>query len=119
MNMPLLFFLLLSKPGDTGNCELLNFDEIQFFSEYLIERISGIGIDEEARPLFNRQTGVLIENELISHRKEVLTLREDVASNNAEVVRLRQEIAAQLDETLRLHNVIAERNGELATLQQR
>jgi hypothetical protein len=46
--------------------ELLTFDEKTFNSEFLVERISGIGIDRESRAPLNLQTQALLEAELIA-----------------------------------------------------
>jgi Glycosyl transferase family 2 len=69
--------------------ELLNFDHITFNTEFLIERISGIGVDREPHNDLNIETQILLEQKLISKARE---LRRRLAAKACE---LRRRLAAQ------------------------
>src|SRR5262245_31249601 len=88
--------------------ELLNFDEPTFWSEYLIERISGVGIEPEEQPLFNRQTASLLENEFLSARKD----------HTAELSAIRERFASQSDEISRLQGKLADRDNQILVFEQ-
>ena len=102
--------------------ELLSFDETTFWSEYLIERISGVGIEPEEQPLFNRQTADLLENEFISahkkHAAELSTIRESFASQTTEIEKDKQKISIQSDEISGLQGRLAERDTQLFVFEQ-
>jgi len=97
--------------------ELKNFDPNMFSAEYLVERISGIGVEHEARAILNCET-IFLEMERMG--REVATTRSDVAeiegairAKSAEMTRLHAELKHLRSREAELLALLEARGGEL------
>src|SRR5260370_10721194 len=111
--------------------ELLNFSENAFGAEFLVERISGIGIEQTERAPLNLQTQALLETELMRQLSEGETLQGEVAERVTEVEKLKveitertargeelkREIALQAAESELLQDKLSQKNKEYELLQ--
>ena len=99
--------------------ELLNFDKATFWSDYLIERISGVGIELEERPLFNRQTAALLESEhkekISVQSEEISQLRGELAERDTQVFVVEQQLRYSQTE---LSQRIAEMGAKIQSLEE-
>ena len=93
-------FELVSEIKPWRKSELLNFDEVSFFPEYLVERISGIGIEEHEETFVNQQTAGLLARDVSALRQEIVLQaaksdHEKIARRERSLIEQQLQISAQ------------------------
>jgi hypothetical protein len=108
--------------------ELTNFHESTFNSEFLVERISGIGIDRDLLVPLNVQTQALLKDEhrraaeleavLAEREGQITSLEQAVAERRAALAEREGTIAALEQTVAQRQAALAEREGTIAALEQ-
>src|SRR5262245_2572987 len=98
--------------------ELTFYDESRFKYEFLVERLSGVGITKENSLRINKNNADNLEDIAVQMGPRLASLTQVVAKRGVQVASLTQVVAERDEQVASLTKVVGERDGQVASLTQ-